>query len=282
MAQEQLKNWERLFAQAMQVIDAAQRAERHSIVWTLGGGSALMRRHRHRRSAGVDLFVRDVRMLHGLPPRPIENNAGPALDYVQEPASVRIYFPDGEVAFIASGLHVSDPVRREWILGRPVLVETSPEILAKKLERGAASFSARDLFDFAVIAALEPNAIREVRGLLRSHRGGLLARLREHGPTLREDFAALDSWQLHPTFEECVAALRTALYQQMPPPVLEQERRPYLIMHRDSGRSPRTTVKRVLHYGVVHLGRSREWHAETGTPRAAQNDGLRNRGKLLL
>jgi hypothetical protein len=76
------------------------------------------------------------------------------------------------------------------IQGRRVLVETSAEILAKKLWYRAASFTARDLFDFAVVAGREPEALRAVSGLLQARRSELLARLREHDAALREDFAA--------------------------------------------------------------------------------------------
>lgn len=227
MAEGHMKDWERLFARALHVVDAAQRTGQQGIVCSLGGGSALMRRHRHRRSAGVDIFLRDTRMLHRVSPRLNEAVGALSVDYVEESTAVRIYFPEGEVAFIASGLLTSDPVRREWILGRPVLVETPAEILAKKLWHRAASFPARDLFDFATVAAFDPDALRSVGGVLRARRAVLLERLREHGEALREDFAALHAWEFHPGFEECVVALRAALSRSLPPPVLEQERCPY-------------------------------------------------------
>lgn len=229
MAEGHIKDWERLFARALHVVDAAQRTGQRRFAWTLGGGSALMLRHRHRRSAGVDLFVRDTRMVHCVSPRLNEAVGAFVVDYVEEPTAVRIYFPEGEVAFIACGLLTSDPVRCEPIRGRPVLVETSAEILAKKLWHRAASFPARDMFDFAAVAALEPTALRGLGGVLRVNRAVLLERLREHGETLREDFAALHTWEFNPDFEECVAALRTALFRSLPPPVVEQERVPYEI-----------------------------------------------------
>lgn len=231
MAEGHIEDWERLFARALQVVDAAQRKGQRGIAWTLGGGSALMRRHRHRRSTGVDLFVRDTRMLHGVSPRLNDAVGAFLVDYVEESTAVRIYFPEGEVAFIACGLLTSDPVRCEPILGRPVLVETSAEILAKKLWHRATTLPARDLFDVAAVAALEPIALRSLGGVLRANRAVLLERLREHGEALREDFAALHAWEFHPGFEECVAALRTALSRSLPPPVVEQERCPYQIGH---------------------------------------------------
>ncbi len=228
MADGDIRDWERLFARALRVMDAAQSTARQALVWNLGGGSALMRRHRHRRSAGVDIFLRDERMLHRLSPPFNEAIGELSVDCVEESTALRIYFPEGEVAFIACGLLTSDPLRRESILGRSVLVETSAEILAKKLWHRAALLPARDLFDFAAVAALEPNVLHSVHGVLRARRAALLERLREHDKALREDFAALHTWEFHPTFDESVVTLRTAISRSSPPPVLEQERRPYI------------------------------------------------------
>jgi len=245
VAEGHIKDWERLFARALRVVDAGQGTAQSSIVWSLGGGSALMRRHRHRRSAGVDIFLRDARMLHRLSPRLNEAVGALSVDYVEESTALRIYFPEGEVAFIASGLCTSDPLRRESILGRSVLVESSAEIVARKLWHRAASFPARDLFDFAAVAVFEPDAFRNIGGDLRARRLVLLERLREHGEALREDFAALHAWEFHPSFEESVAALRTTLSRSATPPILEQERCSYRIGWRQlpsaAGRLPSQT-----------------------------------------
>lgn len=93
-------------------------------------------------------------------------------------------------------------------------------------------FPARDLFDVTAVAAFEPSALRSLGGALRANRAVLLERLRAHGEALREDFAALHAREFNPGFEECVAALRTALSRSLPPPVVEQGRCPYQIGHR--------------------------------------------------
>ncbi len=54
MAEGHMRDWERLFARALRVSDAAQRTGPPGIAWSLGGGSVLMRRHRHRCSASVE------------------------------------------------------------------------------------------------------------------------------------------------------------------------------------------------------------------------------------
>jgi hypothetical protein len=224
-----MKNWECLFTRAVQVVDAAQRVGSPRFAWSLGGGSVLMRRLRHRHSTGVDISLRDARLLHCISPR--LNGAVRALsgDYVQDSTAVRIFFPEGQVAFIAGGPLAWHPLTRESILGRSVLVEASAEILARKLWHRGASLPARDLFDFAAVAALEPDAIHGIGIALRVHRAVLLERLREHGEALREDFAALHAWDFNPTYEECTATLRAALFRSLLPPVVEQQRRPYTV-----------------------------------------------------
>lgn len=242
MAEGHLKDWEHLFVRALSIADAAQSAGPSGIVWSLGGGSALMRRYRHRRSASVDIFLRDARMLQCVSGRLNDASGAQAADYVEESTAVRIYYPEGEVAFIACGPLTSDPLRRESILGRSVLVETPAEILAKKLWHRAASFPARDLFDFGAVATFEPNALRGVGGALRAHRAVLLERLREHGDALREDFAALHAWEFNAGFEECVAALRTALFHSPAPPVLEEQRCPYEVAPGARGDATRVRI----------------------------------------
>jgi hypothetical protein len=223
-----LRDWERLFGRALEVADAAQRhAGSRPLAWTLGGGAVLMRRYRHRRSASVDLFVRDPGMLANISPRGNEAVRALSADYAEQPTTVKIYFPEGEVAYLGCGLLTPDPLRRETILGRPVLVETPAEVLAKKLWHRAAALTARDLFDLAAVAAMEPAALREVGAALRVHRVALLERLRQHGDELREDFGGLEPWEFKAGFDECASALRAALSSRALPPIIEQPCAPY-------------------------------------------------------
>lgn len=220
MAERDLMDWERLFGRALRALDAAQAATSSHIVWTLGGGSVLMRRYRHRRSPGVDIFLRDERMLRGVAAA-LQEAIG-NVDRVEDATTLRICLPEGQVAFIAHGLTTLHPVRRELIRGRSILVESSAEILARKLWFRAASLPARDLFDFAAVAAFEPEALRELGGVLRVRRGALMEHLRLSSAALREDFAALHAWEFNPGFEECLAAVGAALSRCSPPPVLDQ------------------------------------------------------------
>ena len=53
--------WRTLFARAMQLIDELEQRTGHAPFWTLGGGTVLMLRYRHRQSKDIDIFFPDPR-----------------------------------------------------------------------------------------------------------------------------------------------------------------------------------------------------------------------------
>lgn len=231
MAEERLKTWEALFARALEILDSAQHAGAKTSGWTFGGGTALMRRHRHRVSRDIDIFVPDPQLLGYLSPRLSAAAGALTSDYVEQANFLKLFLPQGEIDFVVSGSLTADPVVTEQISGRDVSVETSAEIIAKKVWHRGASFTARDLFDFALVAEREPEAIRLVRHILTARREVLLQRLRSRTDALREDFAALDVLEFRPSFESCIEAIRSAVEQSaVPPPYrMEQARARYQI-----------------------------------------------------
>ena len=63
MAEERLKAWETLFQRALLLIDSVSDAGGILDEWTFGGGTVLMRRHRHRFSKDIDIFIGDPQCL---------------------------------------------------------------------------------------------------------------------------------------------------------------------------------------------------------------------------
>lgn len=192
MAQDRITAWETLFRRALGVLDAAAAHGMPVGAWSFGGGTVLMRRHRHRVSKDIDIFVPDPQLLGYLSLR--LNSASESLtgDYVEEASFLKLYFPEGEIDFVVSGFLTPDPTVAEWIAGRRVLVEMSAEIIAKKIWHRGAAFTARDLFDFALVA--------------------------ERDEALREEFEALDVLDFRPSFDDCIAAIEAALAQGASPP----------------------------------------------------------------
>ena len=211
MVDQRLNAWETLFQRALEILDAAPRAGTMLRDWSFGGGTVLMRRHRHRLSTGIDIFLPDPRLLGHLSPRLNPAIESLTTDYDEQANSLKLYFPQGEIDFVVAGSLTANPVTIERIHGRDVNVETSAEIIAKTIWYRGAEFTARDLFDFALVAEREPRALRNARDVLRARRTIVLEQISDREEALREDFAALDALEFRPSFEQCVDAVRQAL-----------------------------------------------------------------------
>jgi hypothetical protein len=211
VAEERLRAWETLFGRALEILDSAHRAGSMAREWSFGGGTVLMRRHRHRLSTDICIFVPDPQLLGHLSPRlnPFAEAIVP--DYVEQANFLKLYFPQGEIDFVVSGFLTDRPFVVERILRRDVRVETSAEIIAKKVWYRGADFTARDIFDFALVAEREPAAIEQMRAILAARAGAILERMEGWSDALREDFAALDVLDYRPTFDHCAALIGKAL-----------------------------------------------------------------------
>lgn len=225
MAEERVNAWETLLRRALEILDCGIGP---AASWSLGGGTVLMLRHRHRLSRDIDIFVPDPQLLGYLSPR--LNAAAEALtaSYVEQANFLKLYFAEGEIDFVVSRYLTAQPVARESVLGREMLVETSAEIIAKKVWHRAAEFTARDLLDLAMIAEREPQALLSVKDVLASRRSVLLKRLRSREAALREDFAALHLLEFRLGFDDCVQAVRDALEYRSSPRA-EQRRAEYRV-----------------------------------------------------
>jgi hypothetical protein len=203
-----LSVWETLFGHALDVLDAAERSGQRFGEWSLGGGTALMRRYHHRISKDVDIFVPDPQWLGYLTPRlnaAAEEKTG---EYVEQAGFLKLYLPQGELDFIVATPLTPSPWQPETILGRSILVESPAEIVAKKLEHRGPELKARDLFDIATVIEREPRCLAVLAPILEARRSAVLQRLVEHEAALREDFAQLDFLGKAPTYDRCVARVR--------------------------------------------------------------------------
>lgn len=211
MAEDRLRIWEMLFQRALSLIDSVAESGTVFESWSFGGGTVLMRKYRHRFSQDIDIFVPDPQYLGYVSPR--LNDAAEAMtgDYVEENSSLKLIFPEGEIDFIASAPLTSNPTVSEQLFGREVRVETSTEIIAKKLWHRGTQFKARDMFDLALVAEKEPGALKEIRPVLRDRRDAVLARVADSDKQLRSDFAELETLEYRPTYDECLAIVKKTL-----------------------------------------------------------------------
>ena len=170
-----------------------------------------MRRHRHRLSKDVDIFIDDPQFLGYLTTRLSPVAEALTTDYAEDANYVKLRFPEGEVDFVVAAALTSIPTRQEDVFGTPFLVEHSGEIIAKKVWYRGAEFTARDIFDFAVVAEREPDVLTELAPVLRSRRDAILERVQRHEEFLRESFEELAVLDYRRSFEECLEILKDAL-----------------------------------------------------------------------
>lgn len=200
--------WETLFQRALTLIDSISAAGVTLSDWSFGGGTVLMRRHRHRISKDIDIFVPDPQYLGYLSPRLNTRAESLTQNYIEQAGSLKLFFPEGEIDFVVSGYLTKRPTVGEELFGRTVLVETSAEIIAKKVRHRGVEFTARDIFDLAVVAEKEPQALQQIKSVLRNHRDVVLERIKTHETALRETFAALEILDYRRNFDECVALVK--------------------------------------------------------------------------
>jgi hypothetical protein len=208
MAQGRLKIWEKLFERALVLIDSVSAAGVTLDDWSFGGGTVLMRRHRHRVSKDIDIFVPDPQYLGYLSPRLNTQAESLTERFVEQAGSLKLIFPEGEIDFVASVPLTRDPTVVEILFDRAVQVETSTEIVAKKVWHRGADFTARDIFDLAMVAEKEPDALQRIKSILLGRRDVVLQRIATHDQVLREAFVALDVLDYRRTFDDCVARVR--------------------------------------------------------------------------
>jgi hypothetical protein len=211
MDDRRLTVWETLFRHALEIIDAASKAGHDLGAWSFGGGTVLMRRYRHRVSRDVDIFVPSPQWLGYLTPRLNPVAESKTTEYVEQAGFLKLYFPEGELDFVVAAPLTRSPWAEETILGRTALVESSAEIVGKKIKHRGAELKARDVFDIALVSEREPAALRATAPLFEAQREAVLRRLRDREATLREDFAQLDVLEYTASYDHCVARVQALL-----------------------------------------------------------------------
>ena len=208
---ERLKLWEVLFQRALVLIDDVRKLGPPVHEWTFGGGTVLMRRHRHRLSKDIDIFIDNPEFLGYLTPRLNDVAESLTTSYVEDTEFLKFAFPEGEIDFVVAAPLSQHPAILETVLGRPFLVETSTEIIAKKIWHWGAQFTARDIFDLAMVSEWEPDALKEISPTLSDRREAVLNRIAAFEPHLRETFNELQILEYKRSFDECVEIVKGTL-----------------------------------------------------------------------
>jgi predicted nucleotidyltransferase component of viral defense system len=205
--------WQTLLPHAFTLIDEIARLLTPEPFWTFGGGTVLMLRHQHRMSKDIDIFVPDPQYLGFVSPRLSDAAENVSQDYVEGPGFVKLLRPEGEIDFVASPNLTAQPFEEWTLLGRKVKVETSAEIVAKKLWHRGDRATARDLFDLSLVIEREPDDLATAAPYLTRHRETFLSQLEQRRAVLSAQFEAIDTLEYRPSYNESLERARIYLSQ---------------------------------------------------------------------
>jgi len=203
--------WQGLLQHAYSLIDEIAAHGIQNPFWTFGGGTVLMLRYCHRMSKDIYIFVPDPQYLGYVSPRLSEVAEAVSDKYVEGPGYIKLLRPEGEIDFVASPNLTSDPFEVWELLGRQVKVETSAEIVAKKLWHRGDRATARDLFDLALVIEREPVALATATPFLTRHREEFLKQVKERKAVLKAQFEAIDTLDYQPSYEQAVESVAAFL-----------------------------------------------------------------------
>jgi hypothetical protein len=211
-----VNDWLVLFELAMQMIDRAEAVMGSRIAWTIGGGTMLQQMFAHRHSKDIDIFLNDPQVLLYLTPR--TNEAAERIadtgSYEESSNFIKFTTPHGEIDFIVAPHLMRPHATAQTIGSRTAMVETPGEIMAKKLLYRATQFTARDIFDLALL--IERHALDDLIAHKATYRPQLhivLQRIATHGDRLRDAFAQIAADQYTPSFDYCVDVIQQFVTQ---------------------------------------------------------------------
>lgn len=179
--------------------------------WTFGGGTVLMLRFDHRFSKDIDLFVPDPQYLGHVNPR----LGGPAeeltSEYEESAEFIKLQLPEGEIDVVTGAPLTSPNFELVEYDHRQIRVETSAEIIAKKMWHRGDQAKARDLFDLCAVATLEPEAIEVAQPFMRRHAAAFLQRLDARAEIAEAEFDRIDARSFRMSFWECLVLAHSIL-----------------------------------------------------------------------
>ena len=204
--------WRGLLAQALKLTDHLSTVVADP-VWSFGGGTVLMLRLNHRLSKDIDLFVPDPRYLGHVSPRLSDVAESITTDYEEGAEYTKLFLPEGEIDIVVGTPLTAAPWNIVAYRGRSVRVESSAEIIAKKMHFRGHMAKARDLFDLCAVAELEPQAIGVARPFLARHARTFLQRLADHRDLARTEFDRIDRLAYDRSFDDCLLLAEDVLNQ---------------------------------------------------------------------
>lgn len=171
-----------------------------------------MLRYGHRFSKDIDIFVPDPQSLGFVTPRLSEVAESITSDYFEAASYVKLFLPEGEIDFVAAPNLTAPGFEMADILGQQVRIETSVEIIAKKMWHRGSNITGRDIFDFALIAEREPEALMNAHRFMTRHAHTILQHLDARYIPLKQQFDAVDTIHFHPAFDQACHTLKSTMH----------------------------------------------------------------------
>ena len=177
----------------------------------MGGGTVLMFRHHHRSSKDIDIFFRDPQPLGHVNPRLGGLAEEMTSKYEESNGHVKLFFPEGEIDFVAAPLLTTPGFVEAAVARRMVRLETDVEIVAKKMWYRGHEPKARDLFDLDIVIERSPRELARASEFLLRHRDAFIDSLQKRSGILELQFDAIDALDDKPDFEGCVERVSSFL-----------------------------------------------------------------------
>jgi predicted nucleotidyltransferase component of viral defense system len=207
--------WQELLTQALTLTDHLATVVRNP-VWSFGGGTVLMLRLNHRHSKDIDLFVPDPQYLGHFSPRLTDVAEALTTEYEEAAEYIKFFLPAGEIDVVVGTPLTESPWEAMQYKGRTISVESSAEIVAKKMHHRGQMAKARDLFDLCAVAEMEPDAIEAARPFFEKHADAFLQRLDDYRDLARNEFEKIDRLSYNRSFDDCMEIARDVLRPAAP------------------------------------------------------------------
>jgi predicted nucleotidyltransferase component of viral defense system len=202
--------WTSLFPRALKLMAHLEQqiSDAH---WTFGGGTVLMLRIAHRRSKDIDLFVPDPQYLGYVNPRLSDAAESISADYVEAAEFIKLFLPEGEIDVVVGSSLTEIPYETIEYRGRMIRIETSAEIIAKKMWHRGDRAKARDLYDLCAVASAEPEQLRIAEPFMVRHGAKFLQALVDGEDIYRRQFTEIDAIGRRMDFDRCVQQAKSII-----------------------------------------------------------------------
>ena len=207
--------WRELWPHALGLMRHLEGAT-FSSEWTFGGGTVLMLRHDHRFSKDIDLFVPDPQYLGYVNPRLGGFAENLTSEYDESSECIKLQLKAGEIDVVVGKPLTENSYELVDYEGRPIRIETSAEIIAKKMWHRGDQAKARDLFDLCAVATFEPEAIELALPFMELHAVAFLKRLDQRAELAEIEFGQIEARSFRKSFWECLTLAHAILGPFLP------------------------------------------------------------------